>query len=288
MTLLSQTSTPFLSVMALAAMAACGGPFSQRDARDASGSLPLAATTRSLCLLVDTGSFEVRTHSEGALRYQGVIRRAAGTEADLERLLGQEARVAASADAEDPTRLRLSLPTLPAGFDQQQAMVVCEFVIWLPADVAVDLETTGSGRLGAEERRAPVRLWTRRGDLRLARCQGPAVLHTGSGNTLVDNHRGDLEVDAAMGEIQALVREAGTSLKLVTGLGNVTCHLPPDAGFVADMRTDKGKVASAFGLASRRVQDFGAVMEGSHGNGRTRIVMRSGGGLLALNRKVYL
>jgi hypothetical protein len=270
--------------MALAVLASCGG--THRDIEKVAGRIPLPANVRSVRLAVGTGSFEVRTHTDPELRYEGLVRRAAGSEEDLQRLLSLRQTVTVEAAAETGLLL-VHPPDLPAGFEARDAMVASELAIWLPADVAVDIEVSGSGRLAAGERRAPVRLATHRGELSLSHCEGPAQLRTGSGATLVDWHRGDLAVEAAMGDIQAFVREPGSSIKLVTGLGNVMCFLPPDAGFEADVRTDKGKVANAFGLPVERVQDFGAAMSGRHGNGRTRIVMRSGGGLLALNRKVY-
>src|SRR5262249_12467609 len=117
-------------------------------------------------------------------------------------------------------------------------------------------------------------------------CTGPAYLRTGRGMTLVYDHRGDLDVDAQVGDMQAFVREPGKTLRLVTRDGNVQCFVPGATGFRLDARAQTGKVSNGFGVPVER-SGYSSSMVGDRGDGRTRIVLRTETGFLSLAAKVF-
>lgn len=100
--------------------------------------------------------------------------------------------------------------------------------------------------------------------------------------SIVIGHVGNLDLQSRSGDIQAFLRQPADDILLATGRGNVQCHVPREAGFRLDARTEMGKLANGFGLAIQRVQDYGGVMQGTHGDGRTRIVLRSASGHLSM------
>jgi hypothetical protein len=276
----------FPEVIILAALASCDGAFQYRDVQRVEGSVPLAPAIRTVRLEAASGSFIV-VPGPGDLRYEGGRRCAGNGSEVLDRLRAIPLLLEAAPDPGQSDVLRLREPAWPSDLDPGSVVVSYELRIFLPAELAIEIEVAGHGHLEAEGRRGPVRLSTRRGDLRLKLCEGPAVLYTGHGVTIVDRHRGDLTVEAGTGEMQVFVQEPGQRLTLATGLGNVMCYLPPDAGFRISARTLKGKVHNAFGLPPQRVQDWGGAITGVVGDGRTEIVLRTGAGMVGLNRKTY-
>lgn len=269
----------------LASLSSCGGSFSHREVVPLTGALDLPPSVGRLLLRVPSGSFELHPTEDHKLLFEGQLRIAANTEQELEQLRAVDRTPRLEATSE-PGTWQLHLPGPPAGFDPVMAVYSPELRLSLPPAIAVDLEASGSGNLGVIERQGAVRLRTSRGDLRLARCRGAARIHTGSGNVIVDRHWGDLDVDVGQGDIQAFVPGPGADLRLVTGLGNAICYLPPDAGFRADVRSMEGTVASGFGLPIQAHGD-GRSLTGLVGDGRTAVVIRTGRGRLALNRRTF-
>lgn len=277
-----------LAVGIFLAFSACGdGGFAIRDVRGVSGSLPVETSVRIIRVEADTGSYIVQGGTASEVAFDGVVRRAAQDEAGMQRLLQVDPTPRMERDPAHPDRLLLRMPGLPPDASPLHSMLTFEVRFVLPDLVDVEVVVRGSGHLTAEDRRGSTRLDTARGDLRLARCHGSARLHTGKGTTIVFDHRGDLEVEAEVGEVQAFVPQPGERLTLATGLGNVMVFLPPEAGFRVDARALRGKIASAFGQVARRVQDYGAVLEGTHGDGRTSLVIRTGSGQVAVNRRNF-
>jgi hypothetical protein len=176
---------------------------------------------------------------------------------------------------------------LPADVPAGDAILGYELTLTLPADLAVGLHVAESGHLVVEDRRGAVTMSTQHGDLRLMRCHGAARIHTGRGMTIVYDHRGQLDAESGVGDQQVVVREPGPLLRLVTGIGNLQCLVPPATGFRLDARTESGRVANGFGIVKERLSGQGAAMSGIHGDGRTEIVMRAGTGFLSLSYKTF-
>jgi hypothetical protein len=186
-------------------------------------------------------------------------------------------------DPAAPEILVVRAPVIPEGVDAKHCLFSTEAHLELPAEVEVEIRVSGAGHLFARGRNAPLNLSTKRGDLSIRDCRGPARLQTGTGQTLVSNHSGDLYVNSRGGEINATLAAAGTELRLLTGSGNIVCLVPADTGFRLSARTLQGRVqAPEFGITGERGPDYSASMTGSAGDGRTSIVLNTGVGNVSL------
>lgn len=293
-------SGQFLPIGVLLAMAAsllctaCGGALGERHIEPMRGSIELPQGVRTVRFEGSTASLKVLSRDEKGqpvternLRYQGKLRFAADTPAQLEAVRGAATRLASAVDPVAADVLVVTTPAMPAGADPLHCVLGTELTVWLPEDLALALEAREGGYLEVEHRAAPVRMTTGRGDLRLSSCRGDAVLRTGAGVTIVDRHEGNLEVQAKSGEVQAWVRRPAETIRIVTGKGNIQCLVPAETELRADVRCEQGKIANGFGFPVERVLEFGAAMTGQRGNGRTEVVLRSGKGVLSLSHHVF-
>lgn len=277
-----------LAGMVVLTGAGCSGELGYRSVEQVAETIELPPAIRRVRIVSATGSLEVDSAPERQLRYRGECLRAAETAAALQQLQAVAGRFTAAVDPAAPDLLVVRGPQLPPEVDRLRALLGLEARLWLPADVAVEIEVAGSGHLTATNRQADVHLTTGRGDLRISCCQGKAVLVTGAGTTIVDRHEGDLEVRAGAGDMQVWVRQPADEVKLVTGPGNIRCHLPPTCGFQLDGRTQQGKAgAGGFGIQAERKLEFASVIRGIHGDGRTQVVLRSAMGNLSLQPHVF-
>jgi hypothetical protein len=265
----------------------CSGGLGHRSTAEMEGTIPLPDAVREVRCEAASGSFRVLAGAARQIAFQGGLRRAGNTAELLARVEQVPATMAAAPDPDQPDVLVLRGPTLPPGVTVGEAILGFEVTLTLPADVALTMTVAESGHLVVEDRRAAVRMSTQHGDLRLMRCQGPARIHTGRGMTIVYDHRGQLDVESGVGDVQVVVREPGPLLRLVTGIGNVQCLVPPDTGFRLDARTESGRVANGFGIVKERLSGQGAAMSGTRGDSRTEIVMRAGTGFLSLSYKTF-
>jgi hypothetical protein len=277
-----------IGVFLLLVLPAC----SHRSMAEMKGELALPEGVRTARVVVQNGSVAVKAGTERKIRYSGGIRRSGATAEILARLEQVPNLLSASADPADPTLLVITAPAIPADADAMRSILGCEFTLVLPAEIEVDVQVVGipggigSGHLVVSDRRADVRMSTGRGDMRLENCRGSARLRTGGGMSIVIGHEGNLDLQSRGGDIQAFLRQAADDILLATGQGNVQCHVPRETGFRLDARTEMGKLANGFGLPMERVQDYGGVMRGTHGDGRTRIVLRSASGHLSMTHTV--
>jgi Putative adhesin len=266
---------------------------SHRSLAELKGEVALPPGARQVRILVQNGSVAVRAADERKIRYSGGIRRSGDTAEILALLQAVPNVLVAAADPADPAVLVVTAPGIPAETDVSQAVLGCEFTLFLPPEIELDLQVTGvsgssgSGHLVVSDRRADVRMSTGRGDMRLENCRGNARLRTGGGMSIVIGHEGNLDLKSSSGDIQAFVRRPADDVLLTTGQGNVQCHVPRGAGFRLDARTEMGKLANGFGLPMEKVQDYGGVMRGTHGDGRTRIVLRSASGHLSMTHSEF-
>jgi hypothetical protein len=99
---------------------------------------------------------------------------------------------------------------------------------------------TGSGNIRGQEVSGAVRGGTGSGNLELEETgSGDIDLHTGSGNIKARGVQGALHAEAGSGDITAEGTQAG-AWEIHTGSGNVRVHLPPGAGFDANVSTSSG------------------------------------------------
>lgn len=264
--------------------AGCSGGLGHRSVEPLLGERPIPAGVARVEVEFDNGSVEVRKGAPQALSFRGQIRRAADTADALQQLLSTGSELTFAVDAATPDLLRITGPKLPPG--TELGVLAVELQIDLPPELAVAVRVRGSGNLTIDGRDAAVELDCGRGDLRLEQTRGSARMHTGRGNVIADDHSGDLDVSADVGDMQIFVRQPGKKLRLVTGMGNLQCLLPPDAPFRVEARTQTGKLANGFGFPMER-DGYSAWMVGQRGDGRTELVMHSGKGHLSLSHKVF-
>lgn len=282
-----QHSRLLMPILALLA-ASCSGSLSHRSIKQVVGDLDVPAGITKVRIVSRMGSLEVDAAPERRLHYRGECMRAADTAEHLAELETSGSEFRAAVDPQHPEVLVVSAPELPPDVDPLQSILGIEARIALPPDLEIEVEVSGSGHLTAVGRRAAVRLVTGRGDLRISRCQGPAVLRTGGGMTIVDGHAGDVDVHATVGDMQIWVRQPADTVKLVTGSGTIQCHLPPSSGFRLDGRTLQGKAGAAeFDIQPQPVLEFGRVIAGVYGDGRTAVLMHTGIGNLSLRAHTF-
>ena len=228
------------------------------------------------------GTIGIDAGPAGALDYRGGVRRAADTAEELARLEQIPLELVASVDPKDPTVMVVRGPmrdeTGPAG------VFAFELGIHVPPDIPLEVRIRANGDITIANRRAATDAETGRGDLRFPACSGGLRARTGRGNVIAYEHRGDLDILTKVGDMQVFVPEPGERIRLVTGQGTVQCFVPVALDFELDARAETGRAAAkAFGLESETVGEYGAVLMGVRGTGRTKIVLRTGSGHLSLS-----
>jgi hypothetical protein len=273
------------------APAACTGGLGHRSVARMAGELPLDQGVRAVRIEIENGTVEVRPGAAG-LRYVGVVKRAADSAAELARFEARGDRLSLQPDEASPGTWVVRGPTRPP--DASSGVLGVEVALTLPAHLPLEVRIRdrahgGSGHVVVEDRTAPVTVDTQRGDVRVMRCSGAARVHSGRGNIIVYEHVGDVDVDVATGDMQVFVAEPGRRLRLVTGMGNVQCLVPPTTGFAVDARVEMGKIANGFGLPVERLgeKNRSAKMVGARGDGATEVVLHAGRGHLSLSHKVF-
>ena len=282
------------AVASLLLLTACGGALGERHLEPMQGEIALPEGVRTVRFEGATASFKVLSRDEKGqpvidrkILYRGKLRLAADTPEQLHALRAVTARLEVAAGAGSADTLVVQAPSMPPGADPMHSVLGAEITVWLPAELSLELEARDGGYLEVEDRVGTVRMATGRGDLRLSRNRGDAVLRTGAGVTIVDRHEGNLEVQSKAGEVQAWVRKPGETLRIVTGKGNIQCLVPGETSLRADVRCEQGKIANGFGFPVERVLEFGAAMTGQRGDGRTEVVLRSGKGVLSLSHHAF-
>ena len=270
-----------LAVVLLAMLAAC----SHRSVVPIEGTLQVPANTKLVAIEVQNGSVRLKRGNPGQFAFRGDLRRSAESAEQLARLEAIPTAFTAEVDPARPDRLVVRSPRV-AEADLGPAFLAVEAELTVPPGVEVTLNIAGSGHIEADGLEANLNLDTRRGDLRLMRCTGSAVLRSSQGMTIVYDHRGDLDIKVTLGDMQVFVREPGKTLRLVTGQGNVQCLVPPDTGFRLDARAQTGKVANGFGIPVEQTA-YSAAMVGERGDGRTQVVLRTEQGHLSLSHKTF-
>lgn len=271
--------TRFALPIACTLLAACSGKLGHVVEETVSSEIAVAPEITGIRAEVQDGSLTFVPIPARVIRIAGRCQKRADTEAQLELLKEVPAAVEV---AEEGAILVLRAPATPPEADPMQTLIANQLVLELPPGLSLEVVATRRGHLSVKGWQAPVRLDSAHGDLELGDCQAGATLRTGSGRTLVYGHGGDLDVQARSGAIWAWIDDPGSVVRLVTGSGGIQCKIPPDRAFRADARTERGKVTNGFGLPERRLERYGAAIEGAVGEGGTDVVIRSGAGRISL------
>jgi hypothetical protein len=265
-------------------LAACGAGQSHRSTANVKGSQPILAGIQRIRIEVENGTVGVAPGAERVVRWAGGVRRAADSAAELAVLETLGGDLVPVVNPAEPDLLLLRGPRLPDGAN---GLLGFELGVHVPADLPLELVVLGSGHLTASARQAPTRATTGRGDLRFEGCAGGVTAKTGRGHVIAFEHRGDIDIHTMVGDMQVFVREPGSRIRLVTGRGNVQCHVPPEAGFVLDARAESGVCHNGFGLTTEKVGAYGGVMVGRQGAGDTKVVLRTAEGHLSMTKKLF-
>ncbi len=268
-----------------AVLGACGGSLSHRSVAEMSGELPIGHGIERVRIEIQNGTVGVDVHEARVVAFAGGVRRAADTAAELAQLEQIAIPLSAAPDSRDQHTLVVRGPAIPEG--GVRGVLGVEVGIRMPAGVPLEIVITGSGHVTVANRSASTQVETGRGDLRFEGCAGGVKARTGRGNVIAYDHRGDLDIHTKVGDMQAFVREPGNTIRLVTGQGTVQCHVPPSIGFDLDARVEVGHIKNRFGLVAETVLDYGAVLVGTRGDMRTKVVLRTGSGDLWIGPKSY-
>jgi hypothetical protein len=278
-----------LVVAAVVVAWTAGGELGHRSVDQTSAIVPIGQDVDTVRIEIENGTVNVDVLLPGAdarvVDYKVGVRRAADTAEQLRELEGIPFTLAVANDAAAPRTLVLRGPVLPPA---STALLALELAaVRLPSAIALEVAVRGNGHVTIGHRTGSTSVHTGRGDLRFERCGGPVRADTGRGNVIAFDHRGDLDLSTRIGDMQAFVREPGTTLRLVTGKGTVQCGVPEDVGFALDARAEIGRIGADFGLAAERVGSYGAVLVGERGSRRTKVVLRTGEGHLAFKAKRF-
>lgn len=273
-----------LSLLGLLAAAGCTGDLAHRSVAEFAGSLPLAETVRRVRFEVDNGTVGFDVHDDRSVSYAGGVRRAANSPEELAGLDAVPLILVAEPDPDDPTTLIVRAPAAPSG---SMSMIAVELGIRLPADLELAIDVVKNGHITVANRQAALEAATGRGDLRFEHCYGSLRARTGRGNTIVYEHRGRVDVHAAVGDMQIFVREPAELIRLDTGEGTLQCLIPPTTGFRLDARAEVGRIVNSFGFEASSPVKYSAAMTGERGDGSTEVVLRTGKGTLSLLSKKF-
>lgn len=274
----------FGPVLAMAFLTACSGDLSHRSVAELSGVIEIPPATREIRLEIRNGTVGVDVHADRNISYGGGVRRAASTAETLAAIEAVPLEFRAMPDASDPGVLVIRGPEIGP---EIRGLLALELGLRLPAELPVEIVVEENGHVTAARRRAPVVASTGRGDLRFERCEAAIDARTGRGNVIAFDHAGDLELETAVGDMQVFVRRPADRIRLDTGEGTVQCYIPATSGFRLDARAQIGKCGNSFGFPVERPSEYGAVMTGSRGDGRTEILLRTGKGALSLSAKSF-
>lgn len=255
-------------------LAACG----HRSVATAKGEVAIESSVRRIRVEIENGTLGFRPPEDAkaapVVDYQGGVRKMAESEEQL-RTLDALSPELTSELVDGGETLVLRGPSLPEGVS---GMIAFEAGIRLPATMPLEVIVKRNGHVTMADRAAPTLVETGRGDLRFENCAGGIEAKTGGGVVIAFGIRGDLDIRTLRGDMQAFFVQAGDEITLETGQGTIQCRVPPETGFDLDARVEIGKIGPGFGLEPRRIGDYSAAMTGRHGDGRTKVVLRSASG----------
>ena len=263
----------------LAVHAACGGPLTERSHAETAGEIPVGQGITKIRIEIENGTIGVKSAAGRAVAFAGGIRRAADTAAELSLLEQVAPALVGAVDPGDPTLLVVRGPTRPAAVPS--AVMAMELGVHAPADIPLEIVVGSNGHVTIADRAAATYVETGRGDLRFENCAGGVTAKTGRGVVILFGHRGNIDVQTKVGDMQAFVEEPDTLIQLVTGQGTVQCQVAPSIEFDLDARAETGKIGNGFDLVAEQ-QGYRAVLTGRRGSARTKVVLRTGYGHLSI------
>lgn len=283
MSRIDRANRPFLAIAATA-LAVLGG-CAHRATERVGGTLTIPKGVTSIRVELENGTLDVATPEDPKLvtevSYKGGFRMDAADAEQLKQVQAGANELVAEVDGEDPTVLVIRGPRLPGGV---QGMIAYEGHVRVPAEMPLEIVVTNNGHVTLVGRRAASKVRTHRGDLRFDNCTGAIKATTGQGNVIAYDHRGDLDVRTQSGDMQVFVVEPGEEITLWTGKGTVQCHVPETIECKVDARVETGRIGNDFDFEVTKPAPYSAAMTGIRGGGRTKVVLRTAAGHIAMRK----
>ncbi len=247
--------------------------------------LPIDAAVQRIRVEVPNGTVGVAAGSGRTLRYGGGVRRAADTAEDLAKLEAIGLELTAVLDDKEPGTLVVKAPGI--GPDDPKGVFGLELGLHVPPGIPLEIKVAGSGNVTLDHRNASSKITTGRGDLRVQWSAGALEASTRRGNVIVIEHGGDVDVDVGVGDLQVFVAQPDKLIRLVTGQGSLQCHVPKTTQLDLDVAVAIGHISNGFGFKEEKTGDYSAAMRGRLGDGRTKVVLRSGAGTVSVIPKEF-
>jgi len=145
----------------------------------------------------------------------------------------------------------------------------------VPVDLAVDFEAR-QGSVRIDTRQAATSVKVEKGDLMLQHIVGLLTVRNDEGDTMVDQHRGPLEVQGN-GKIRITMSDLNGSVEVINDAGELDFLLPAHSSAVIDAQSLTGNVRNSFGFPIES-KAGGSVMTGKLGDGEhsVRLIARKG------------
>ena len=230
------------------------------------GEFRLDEGTHTVAVRVPTGSVSIISGEAGRVKIKDGRSRLAADRAEDLQVLRQLDFTLHPKTNHEPGVMELGTASLPVSLNPSKTAMIMRVLLEVPHDISVDIQT-GRGPVSVVDRRADITVHTGAGDLNFRRNQGNLVGFSGTGDCLVDSHRGGLDLQTMEGAVIAYVDELGKKgVQLRTHAGSIQCKLPVGAAFDLDMLTEIGAGISGYDLPvetlERGVQIRGMVLGG--------------------------
>lgn len=278
-------------MLTLVAGTACDARLGHRQDQPISARIEVPPGTSRVLVDVHRGALTIRAGEPGVVEFAADARLAADTEEGLNALRAVDLQPAV---AHDEGTLSVRAPRVPEGLDPVAHQLITKTVVRVPPDVSVEARTNFGAMAGFNHRGSLV-LESGRGAMHLDRCVGDVALRTVDGDVMVEAHRGglDIEVRAASPRdrdksaavpsgvgrtMQVFVAELGASgVRLFTEHGGIQAHVPAEASFELDAKTEVGRARNSFGIEAVPIPGttHGLSMRGRVGEGGPRVELHA-------------
>jgi hypothetical protein len=245
------------------------------------GGIEVPATVKTVRISGEVGNLAVLIGDAGRIGFTGKSLRVAATQELLAAALAVPFTLERDPEATTGELLALRLTPVPPGFRRISEQSVADGTAGdnAPLFRQIDLNVMVPVHLGVEivglrcnvrvdTRQAPTSLRVAAGDVLVMHTSAPLEIHNGGGPTIIDQHRGALDMEVN-GKCRVSLAELVGPLRIVSAEGEVGLHLPRHASFTIDARSTVARVRNAFGLEGeqRGAEDYrleGTVATGEH------------------------
>jgi len=258
------------------------------------GKIDVEAGIHTVRILGETGNIQVVIGSVGTVEFFGRALSVVASSEHVEALRASPVTLVRDSGAVPDGVMVLRVSPVPEGFRRiattgstQGSPEDRRPGVFRQVDLEIRLPVDLNLRLSAEE--TNLRVDTRQGSTALDVKSGNVlVMHTsadleirnGGGPTVVQEHRGVLDVEVE-GQLRVALSELSGPASLTSKAGKVGLYLPAHSSFKVDA-TSNAAVRNAFGLASQPLGAGGHRLTGEVGGGEHSLSIRAQGGPVTL------